>query len=72
MNSIYSLRDKLEGEAKAVGAEQWGFGKVFKYENIKTNPTVQFMLAAHLETFPNNQWIAESGRNFNQNDVERY
>jgi putative ABC transport system permease protein len=65
------LRDKLEGEAKAVGAEQWTGGKVFKFEDAKTNPTVS-LVGCTPEAFPNNKWIAETGRNFNYNDVNRY
>jgi len=65
------LKEKLAGEAKAVGAEQWSFGKLFKYENNETNPNVQ-MVGCTPEAFPNNKWIAETGRNFNQNDVNRY
>ena len=65
------LRDKLDGEAEAVGAEQWQFGKLFKYENNETNPNVQFV-GCTPEAFPNNKWIAEYGRNFNYNDVNRY
>ena len=64
------LRDKLAGEAKAVGAEQWQFGKVFKYGNVETNPTIQFV-GCTPEAFPNNKWIAEYGRNFNYNDLNR-
>jgi len=65
------LRDKLEGEAKAVAAEVWGYNKIFQYENVKTNPTVN-LCGAVTETFPNNQWYGESGRIFNQNDINRY
>lgn len=65
------LRDKLSGEAKAVAAEVWGYSKIFQYNNIKTNPTVN-LCGAVTETFPNNQWYAASGRIFNQNDINRY
>ncbi|MCW8850574.1 MAG: ABC transporter permease [Melioribacteraceae bacterium] len=64
------LREKLQGDAKAVAAEVWGYGKVFKFENVKTNPTVN-LCGATVETFPNNQWYAGSGRIFNQKDIER-
>ena len=65
------LKEKLAGEAKAVGAEQWSFGKLFKYENNETNPNVQ-MVGCTPEAFPNNKWVAETGRNFNSHDVKRY
>ncbi|MCB0742491.1 MAG: ABC transporter permease [Ignavibacteriae bacterium] len=71
IDQFYALRDKLEGEASAVGAEQWDGGKLFKYENKETNPNVN-LVGATPEAFPNNNWIAESGRSFNYNDVNRY
>lgn len=64
------LREKLEGEAKAVAAEVWGYNKIFQYENNKTNPNVN-LCGAVTETFPNNQWYAGSGRIFNNNDIIR-
>jgi putative ABC transport system permease protein len=71
IEEYFKLRDKLTGEAQAVGAEQWGGGKLFKYENKETNPNVSFV-GCTPEAFPNNKWIAELGRNFNYNDVNRY
>jgi len=65
------LRDKLEGEAKAVGAEVWGYGKTFQYKNVKTNPNVN-LCGCTIEAFPNNQWYGDVGRIFNQTDVNRY
>lgn len=64
------LRDKLLGDAKAVGAEQWAWGKTFTYENKETNPNVQ-LVGCTVDAFPNNKWIAEFGRNFNTNEVNR-
>lgn len=64
------LREKLQGEAKAVAAEVWSYGKVLKFENTKTNPTVN-LCGATVETFPNNQWYAGIGRIFNQKEIER-
>ncbi|MBK7106590.1 MAG: ABC transporter permease [Ignavibacteriae bacterium] len=71
IDEYYELRDKLQGEAEAVGAEQWDFGKLFTYENKETNPNVQ-LVGCTPEAFPNNKWIAEFGRNFNYTDVNRY
>ncbi|MEE9430153.1 MAG: ABC transporter permease [Melioribacteraceae bacterium] len=71
IEEYFELKDKLVDDAKAVGAEQWGFSKMFKYRNVETNPNVQFV-GCTPEAFPNNQWIAETGRNFNDNDVQRY
>ncbi len=71
IEEYYELKDKLANDAKAVGAEQWGFGKVFTYRNKETNPNVQ-LVGCTPEAFPNNQWYAEEGRNFTKNDVQRY
>ncbi|MBK7979056.1 MAG: ABC transporter permease [Ignavibacteriae bacterium] len=71
VDEYYALRDRLQGEAEAVGVEQWEWGKLFTYENKKTNPNVQ-IVGCTPEAFPNNKWIAESGRSFNYNDVNSY
>ena len=64
------LKEKLK-EAKYVGAEQWSGGKILKYENRETNPNVS-VAGITPEAFPNNKWIVEDGRPFNNRDVERY
>lgn len=64
------LREKLV-EAKSVGAEQWGFGKVFKAGNRETNPNVQ-VSGCTPEAFPNNKWTVDEGRAFNERDVQSY
>ena len=71
IEEYFELKDKMTNDAKAVGAEQWGGGKVFTYRNKETNPNIGFV-GCTPEAFPNNQWIPESGRNFNDNDVQRY
>ena len=71
IEEYFKLKEKLTGEAKAVGAEQWQWGRLFKYENQETNPNVQ-LVGCTPEAFPNNKWVAELGRNFNYNDVNRY
>lgn len=71
IEEYFALKDKLANVAKAVGAEQWGFAKLFKYGNKETNPNVQFV-GCTPEAFPNNQWIADKGRSFSDNDVQRY
>jgi putative ABC transport system permease protein len=70
IEQYYELKDKLT-EAKAVGAEQWGFGKVFTYGNKETNPNVQ-LCGGTIEAFPNNKWVIEDGREFNENDITRF
>lgn len=70
IEQFYRLKDKLQFDAQAIGAEQWGFGKVFKYENKETNPNTS-LVGCTPESFPNNNWVAESGRSFGENDLER-
>lgn len=57
-------------EAKSIGAEQWGFGKIIQYENEKTNPDVQIS-GITPEAQDNNDWIVESGRPINISDFDR-
>jgi putative ABC transport system permease protein len=64
------LREKLV-EAKYVGAEQWQFGRQFKFGNRETNPNVQ-LCGCTPEAFPNNKWVVDDGRAFNERDVQRY
>jgi putative ABC transport system permease protein len=71
IEEYFKLKEKLEGIARAVGAEQWNYGKLFSYGNKETNPNIQ-LAGCTPEAFPNNQWVAEIGRSFNNNDVQRY
>ncbi|MDQ7818475.1 MAG: ABC transporter permease [Melioribacteraceae bacterium] len=70
LEQFYLLKDKLV-EAKSVGAEQWGFGKIIKVGNRETNPNVQ-VSGCTPEAFPNNKWSVEDGRAFNEKDVQSY
>ncbi len=70
IEDYYQLKEKLV-EAKAVGAEQWQFGRVFTFGNKETNPNIQ-LCGSTPEAFPNNKWEIETGREFNFNDVNRY
>lgn len=70
LEEYYLLKDKLV-EAKSVGAEQWGFGKIIKAGNRETNPNVQ-VSGCTPEAFPNNKWTVEDGRAFNEKDVQSY
>jgi len=70
LEEYYKLRDKLK-EAKFVGAEQWSFGKQVKAGNRQTNPNVQ-VAGITPEAFPNNKWVIDQGRAFNERDVERF
>ncbi len=70
LDEYYRLKEKLV-EAKSVGAEQWTFGKQLKAGNKETNPVVQ-VAGCTLEAFPNNKWVVEEGRGFNDRDIQRY
>ena len=70
LEEFNKLKDKLT-EAKYVGAEQWSGGKILKYGNRETNPNVS-VAGTTPEAFPNNKWVVEEGRPYNDRDVERY
>ncbi len=70
LEEYYRLKAKLV-EAKSVGAEQWSFGKLVKAGNRETNPNIQ-VAGTTPEALPNNKWIVEDGRAFNERDVQRY
>lgn len=57
-------------EAKSIGAEQWGFGKIIQYNNEKTNPDVSIS-GITPEAQENNDWVVEAGRPINSTDVDR-
>jgi putative ABC transport system permease protein len=69
VDEYYSLKDKLEGEAQYVGGELWRWGRRIKFEKEETNPNVS-LCGSTPEAFPNNNWIIESGRVFNQREVD--
>lgn len=64
------LKEKLV-EAKYVAAEQWQFGRQLKFGNRETNPNVP-VSGCTPDAFPNNKWVVEEGRAFNERDVQRY
>jgi putative ABC transport system permease protein len=65
------LKEKLNGDALAVAAEQWGYGKIVEYGNKETNPNVQ-VSGVTLGAFPNNNWVAGKGRLFSEQELQRY
>lgn len=69
LEEFYRLKESLTA-AKAVGAEQWGFGKRFEYGNKETNPNVS-LSGTTPEAFANNGWIVGDGREYNYRDLER-
>ncbi len=70
LEEYYKLKEKLV-EAKSVGGEQWIFGKQIKAGNRETNPNVP-VSGVTLEAFPNNKWLVEEGRAFNDRDIQSY
>ena len=70
LEEYYKLKAKLT-QAKYVGAEQWTFGKQIKANGRETNPNVQ-VAGTTPEAFPNNKWVVDEGRAFNDRDVQRY
>jgi len=70
LEEFEKLKEKLT-EAKSVGAEQWSGGKMLKFGNRETNPNVS-VAGTTPEAFPNNKWVVEDGRPFNDRDVNRY
>src|SRR3989339_179781 len=70
LEEYYRLKEKLV-EAHYVGAEQWNFGNQIKFGNKETNPNIQ-VAGTTLEAFPNNKWVINEGRAFNDRDIQRY
>lgn len=54
--------------AKFVGAEQWQFAKIIKYESEETNPNVQ-VAGITPEAQYTNEWVVQEGREIRENDV---
>ncbi|MEN8192256.1 MAG: ABC transporter permease [Bacteroidota bacterium] len=69
LDEFYKLYDKLEGQAKNVGGEFWQFGRRVKFGNKETNPNIQLCGCTH-ETFPNNNWFIDEGREFNERECQ--
>lgn len=70
LEEYFRLKEKLT-EAQYVGAEQWQFGRQLKFGNNETNPNVP-VTGCTPEAFPNNKWVVNEGRAFNDRDVQRY
>lgn len=68
IDQYYRLRDLLT-EAKYVGAEQWRNGFRVKSQWEATNPNIPVM-GITPEAILTNQLTVESGRPFNQNDLD--
>jgi len=60
---------ELLTDAKYVGAEQWQFGKIVQYENIRTNPNIS-VSGQTLDGIKTNNWKVEFGRDLRENDIQ--
>ncbi|PKL89725.1 MAG: peptide ABC transporter permease [Ignavibacteriae bacterium HGW-Ignavibacteriae-2] len=69
VEEYYRLQHKLKDDALLVGGELWRWGRTLKFGNEQTNPNVN-LSGCTPEAFPNNNWVVEFGREFNQNEVE--
>lgn len=69
LEEYYRLKDKLV-EAKSIGGEQWGFGKIIKFGGEETNPNIS-VSGVTPEAFPNNKWEIDRGRAINNQDIHR-
>lgn len=55
--------------AKYVGAEQWQFGKVVKFQNMETNPNIN-VAGVTLDAMKTNNWNVDYGRDFMTSDIQ--
>lgn len=70
IEDYFVLKEKLADETPNVGAEQWSGGKMVKYYGEETNPNVS-LGGITPESFANNDWVVEDGRDINFNDFNR-
>lgn len=70
IEDYFVLKEKLADETPNVGAEQWNGGKMVKYYGEETNPNVS-LGGITPESFANNDWVVEDGRDINFNDFNR-
>ncbi len=70
IEDYFILKEKLSDETPNVGAEQWNGGKMVKYYGEETNPNVS-LGGITPESFANNDWVVEDGRDINFNDFNR-
>ena len=68
VEEAYRLK-KLLTQAKYVGAEQWQFGKVVKYNNRETNPNM-YVGGQTVDAMRTNDFNVEYGRDFRESDVQ--
>ncbi len=68
LEDYYAFKERMD-IAEYVGAEMWDFGQLLKFRDEQTNPNVQ-VCGATPEALYTNEWVVESGRAINNNDVE--
>ncbi len=56
-------------QAQYIGAEQWNFGKVIKFNNKETNPNISIG-GVTTDAMKTNNWLVEQGRDFRPLDVK--
>jgi putative ABC transport system permease protein len=64
--------NRLQGmltSAKFLGAEQWQFGKIIKFENRETNPNIQ-VAGITIDAMFTNNWSVNHGREFIATDLQ--
>ena len=68
INEAYRLKELLT-DALYVGAEQWQFGKVIKFDNYETNPNIQ-VAGETIDGIKTNNWKVAYGRDLRESDIE--
>ncbi|MBZ0200825.1 MAG: ABC transporter permease [Ignavibacteriaceae bacterium] len=68
IDDTHQLSEMLT-KAKYVGAEQWQFGKVIKFQNLETNPNIN-IAGVNLDAMKTNNWNVDYGRDFMESDVQ--
>lgn len=56
-------------QAKYVGAEQWQFGKIVRYQNKETNPNIS-VAGITTDAMRTNNWNVAYGRDLRQTDID--
>ena len=60
---------ELLTQAKYVGAEQWQFSKIVKFQNLETNPNIN-IAGVTLDAMKTNNWNVDYGRDFMTSDIQ--
>lgn len=68
LDDYYRFKGMLK-QAKYIGAEQWQFGLVVKFQDQETNPNIQ-VAGITSDAMKTNNWIVATGRDINDLDVQ--